>query len=244
MIFNKLNFFISRLAPKSGSGPYYGVHVTEKCTEVTNGHYAVRVACVPEAKRDELPVVSSAKPIKGRKFSAMISTESAGQLEKLPATKVPYGVPVATWVWLGRGSNEKETQFITTDLESTRATTVRNMDGKFPDMDKVIKDYGLNRKPRASIGLNAKYLRDMCNLLIQGGETEVWLRWFSANKPVMMKSKKEGQAITIILMGIKGEDRKKEKPAPEKEAAAAEEQGAPLGEDEESEGTDKSENSG
>jgi len=85
MIFNKTNFRIYSLAEKEARYHLNGIHVTPDYTEVTNGHYLIRVDAPYKGKRKEAlkdcPIVNKQAPVT-RECEFVIPTEAAREIEK------------------------------------------------------------------------------------------------------------------------------------------------------------------
>ena len=61
-VFNKNNFTINTLAPGQSNYAKSNLHITHDFTEVTNGHYIIRV--YSKDQNDDLPETGSLKPSK------------------------------------------------------------------------------------------------------------------------------------------------------------------------------------
>ena len=85
MIFNKTNFRIHSLAEKASGDYSTGIRVTPDFTEVTNGHYLVRVDAPFKGKRKEalrdLPICGDFKPVE-KECRFVISADSAKEIER------------------------------------------------------------------------------------------------------------------------------------------------------------------
>ena len=78
MIFNRKNFLVAAMAPGDKERGNSGVHVTHKFTEVTNGHYAVRVAVPPNGEgKLEIPKSRGHGPLRRKRINITISKSAA-----------------------------------------------------------------------------------------------------------------------------------------------------------------------
>lgn len=208
MIYNKKNFLIASLAPGDKERENLGVHVTHKWTEVTNGHYAVRVAVPPNGEgKLEIPKNRNHGPIRRKRINVSISKSAAeAVLKGIPGSGSDYASSYLDMTWVGRRSNEKETEFISAEHGITKSATVENLETKFPDVDNMIKLYGLKRKAKMVIGFSPEYLKKICDYFIRAKVPQVKMSIYSPDKPVKIEDPHDGgknkdrQAIQVILM--------------------------------------------
>lgn len=216
-IYNKNNFLIGTLASKERFGQASGVHVTEKLTEVTNGHYLVRISVPKDCDATvDLPQNRAHKPRKQKRVNVIVSPEtSAAVVKSIPGA---MGFPpngCGSFVWLGRNTDEKSTEFLTGDhTGSTKAVMAENVEGKFPDSQSVIKNYGLKRKGRMVLGFNAEYMKKLCDFLCKAKVRGVKMSLYGPDKPIKLENADKPTAgendIVIIFMPMKLMDKKEE----------------------------------
>lgn len=222
MIFNKKNFIIGALAPGEREyGKAGGVHVTHKFTEVTNGHFVVRVNVPPKSDKElEIPKDKYHKPVKRKRINVVISKESA--------QKILRGIPGSNgssydkesfedFTWVGRLSDEERTEFIVAEYGITGSYAVKNLEEKFPDIDNSIKAFKLNRKPKMRMGFNPEYMKRICDMFIKAKVKSVKMSVFDPERPMKLEATHDGstcmQEISVILMPthlIENNEKKKE----------------------------------
>lgn len=208
MIYNRKNFLIGSLAPGDKERQNVGVHVTHKFTEVTNGHYAVRVATPPNGEgKLEIPKNRSHGPIRRKRINVTISKVAAeAVLKGIPGSGSDYTSSYLDMTWIGRRTDEKQTEFISAEYGITKSATVENLEAKFPDVDKMIKEYKLRRKAKVVIGFSPEYLKKICDYFIKAKVPMVKMSIYSPDKPVKIEDphdgdeKKDRQAIMVVLM--------------------------------------------
>lgn len=110
-VFNKNNFSIHSLLSRGDYSRYPEVHVTNEFTEVTNGHFLVRVTTVEE--KDGLPQTEHLKPSLS-KVDTCITKAVAQDLEKVIPTNKDR-IPQCDNVWFGQNTDEDRVEFISTD---------------------------------------------------------------------------------------------------------------------------------
>jgi len=160
MIFNKTNFRIHSLAEKEARYYLNGIHVTPDYTEVTNGHYLIRVDAPYKGKRKEAlkdcPIVNEQSPIE-KECEFVIPADTAKEIEKnIPKER---SLTQLNNAWVVEDKEETAT-FVTTDLETTKPVTFRKVDEKFPRTDAIIDD--VSKKAPITIGFNAEYMMKIC----------------------------------------------------------------------------------
>lgn len=205
MIFNKINFRIHSLATK-GSGDYSnGIRITPYFTEVTNGHYLVRVNTPFKSQwkkiLKDLPL-SDHKPIE-KECEFIVHANAAKEIEKnIPNSKTH---PISNHAWIVADEKEKAT-FFTTDLQTEKPVTFRKSDVQYPDTDAIIEE----RKGKAPIviGLNPDYMMQICQQYKKADIRCVSLSLYDLHKAmkIMGTSVESQQTITTILMPMHTSD--------------------------------------
>ena len=137
MIYNKNNFQIAELTPKEGKYYQNGVHVTNEYTEVTNGHYAVRVSTPKDGKEmvSEFPLLNGKEPVELEEDGCIISSKFAKAVGDAIPKNLSLPVLQNTVAVESKGD---DIEFAVTDLDVTRFLRGRKIDSKFPDIDAVI----------------------------------------------------------------------------------------------------------
>jgi len=134
MIYNRNNLSIASLC--SGESRYYldGVHFTPEHTEVTNGHYLVRVTTPFSGKTlketlNDLPKVEHYEPKNNGKEEFTFPTDACVEVERA----IPKGgyQSVLNNAWITKNTTEEEAEFVTYDLNTTRPVKARKIEGRW-----------------------------------------------------------------------------------------------------------------
>lgn len=171
------------------------VHVTEKYSEVTNGHYLVRVsACSIEDK--DFPVVP------GMGDGAATEYLIPGEVLTKAAKDVSHKSSIPVLQTLHVGTTGEKTVLTSTDLDSPQVRTFQTPDAKFPPCDKVIPE---DSEERLKFALSATYLKKLAAFAEKHGNERSTPIQFSvdpkAGSPVRMVFRgQDGEEILIVLM--------------------------------------------
>jgi hypothetical protein len=165
LVVNKANLSIRTLVEKVPESRYSlrTVHFTPTCTEVTDGHMAVRVS-YPKEEIHNLPVIDGVLPTPldamGKKDSFSITTADAKLIEfAIPKHKT---LSILNQAQVDIGDNG-HARFGTTELDKTEDGTLiapvfsATKDFIFPDIDKVLP----KKAPKIELGVNAELLIDV-----------------------------------------------------------------------------------
>jgi len=195
--FNKNNFSIASLVGREKK--YEEIHITDGYTEVTNGHFLMRVYSAETEKGDlpESPVGS--KPNEDP-IDTTISCLSAKKIcDAIPKTHMP----ILNAAWQGSNSNEEFIEFLTTDLDSWTPVAARRSAKSFPDTDKVFS----KGTPQTKIAFNVDYMKRLCEQLTRMGIRTAKLNIYGKEEAMEMKAQTDdGQDVTILLMPVIRED--------------------------------------
>lgn len=201
-MYNKTNFRIASLAP--GDQRYYlnGIHITEDFTEVTNGHYLMRVDSVKKGEHDDLPEREGLKPDKSE-INCTIGAKVSKEIEKaIPIYRKVSSLPILQHSWIVQNGVENgQVKFMTTDLEQDKVITADKIDGKFPSSDKVLAD-AKKEKVVAEISFNAEYMMKLCEQFKKAEIKKVRLTIHGETKAMELKGENidEQQKIKALLM--------------------------------------------
>ena len=203
MIYNKTNFRIHSLAEKESRYYLNGLHVTPNYTEVTNGHYLIRVDAPFSGKRKEvlkdLPTPNNYKPVtKESKF--ILPADTARELEKnIPNER---SITILNNAWLVE-DKEDEATFITTDMQTTKPVTFRKVDQRFPNTDSILEK--IPKDAPITIGFNPDYMIKICQQYKKAGIQGVALSLYGTETAMKIQGKDvhNEQTITSLLMPMK-----------------------------------------
>lgn len=198
-LFNKNNFMIHSLVPKD-SAHYQRIRITDDFTEVTNGHYLLRVS-TKEEKKEVVPETDNLKPLKG-KINTSISADSAKEIEKAIPKK--HWQEILNNTWVGKNTNNETIEFISTNLDTWKPVIARKCTEKYPNTDALIA-VNLTDKPSAEICFSPKYMEEICQQFRKAEISMVKLSLYGPNKTMKIEGTKieGGQKITVLLMPMK-----------------------------------------
>ena len=204
-LFNKNNSMIYSLVPKDNEH-YQRIRITDDFTEVTNGHYLLRVS-TKEEKKEDVPETDNLKPLKG-KINAVISASSAREIEKAIPKK--HWQEILNNTWVGQNTNEETIEFISTDLDTWKPVIAKKCTEKYPNTDSLMAA-NLKDKPSAEICFSPEYMEQICQQSRKAGINMVKLSFYGANRAMKIEGTKieSGQKITVLLMPMRDREKKK-----------------------------------
>lgn len=193
MIYNKYNFSIRVLA--GGGNPFYGdsLHITKEYTEVTNGHYLVRVYIPVDNNVDELPDCGYdvAEDFNGR----VISTKLAKDVED----SIPKSchIPILKNAWITKNTTDKKIEFCTNDLEVVKPIISNVEESKYANTEAVIP----KETPEIDIGFDPDYMIKILQQFKKMGIDVVNLEIFGDDRAMKLNGETyEKQKIVAVLM--------------------------------------------
>jgi len=201
MIYNKNNFQIADLAPKEGGYYQDGVHVTNDYTEVTNGHYVVRVSTPKDGKKlvEEFPFGIGKKPVELEKNGCIISSKFAKAVSDAIPKKPTLPVLENT---VTVESAKDDIEFAVTDLDVTRFLRGRKVDSKFPDIDAAIP----KQNSEHVVSVNPDYLIKILQQFKKMKIETVRFDFYDENQPIKITGKDDKeQECFALLMQMKTE---------------------------------------
>ena len=202
MIYNRNNFSIASLC--SGESRYYlnGVHFTPEHTEVTNGHYLVRVSAPFSGKSlkealNDLPKVEHHEPKKengnGEECFIFPATACVEVERAIPKEKT---LPQLNNAWITENTNKEEVEFVTYDMNTTRPVKAQKIEGKWVNSEAIMpKD-----KPEMTLGFNPEYMFKICKLFQKMKLRQVRLDIYGEKKAMRMIGKTEDDQEVIVLL--------------------------------------------
>lgn len=172
------------------------VHVTEKHSEVTNGHYLVRIPACPMDPK-EFPAVPG---IGNGAGDILIQGQAlAGAAKAVPKKS---SIPILNALHIGK-SEDGSVVTASTDLESPCVRTSKPPETTFPDCDNVIP----NAKEGAmQFALSSTYLKRLAAFVEKHGRGKAPAIRFMVNDDstaVRMEFETEDGQALIVLMPIR-----------------------------------------
>ena len=202
MIYNKNNFSIASLCPGEW-GRYYldGVHVTPGHTEVTNGHYLVRVSVPFKGKAlketlKDLPKVENHEPKNNGEERFVFPAKDAQAV----ANSIPNerNLKVLNNTWITENTTKEEAEFVTYDMSTTKPIKARKIEGKWANSDAILDNLG---EPEMTLGFNAEYMLKICQVFKKMKLQAIRLDIYGEKKAMRMAGKtEEGQEVIVLLM--------------------------------------------
>jgi len=224
MIFERSNFFLHTLlgAVKYGLPHVTVVHVTQKYTEATDGHFLVRVSTPNGDTKVELPRKRGYTPFSKKRIDVCIPVATAKSLvTAIDATKNSR-LPTEGLMWVGRNTDKESVEFLTQTPDQFMAVNATVDDGRYPKTDGVINDKKLRRKAKARVAFSPKLMAKLCSYLDRVGATAVTLEVRADDQAMVLKAKSGTSDVLMLLMPMKvaDEERSKKKESTEESEAA------------------------
>jgi len=175
-----------------------GIHVTGEFTEVTNGHYAMRISN-NHMHHDDYPNGPNGEKISDKKeVDIVVPVEVAKKLQKnLPKMK---SLPMMENAVFGENTKEDNSnvEIITYDLEAWNPVNFKPIEDKFPDMDAVIP----KKQAEIEIGFNPDYMIKLCQQFKKNGVDTVKLSIHSPTEVMVLDgwNSRTDQEIKALLM--------------------------------------------
>jgi len=196
-VLNKFSLDLILLADNKSYHYLDGLHVTSEFTEVTNGHYAMRISNA-KIHSDDYPLGPNGEKIYTKPIDILISTDVVKKLQKGIPTKM--SIPILQNAV--PGSNTKDdgstVEFIMFDLVAWSPVIFRPADQKYPDIDKVIPE----GQPEMEIGFDPDYMIKICQQFKKNDVRTVKLSLYGAEKSMKMEGRNSDtdQDLLVILM--------------------------------------------
>lgn len=128
----------------------------------------------------------------------IVPREAAAEISKMKIGKND-SLPILSYVAVSKVQKES-VEFIATNLETGDTKTIRTIDGKFPDYEKLF-DAG---NPIAEFEVNGKYMASICETLAKFNKlNSVKIKFYGKEKAILLEAKNENQAGRAALMPIK-----------------------------------------
>ena len=205
MIYNKANFRIHSLAGKDRYGGE-SIHVTPDYTEVTNGHYLIRVDAphndiYRKKTLQDLPQPNGYKPVE-KECEFVLPANTAKEIERnIPQAR---SLPELKYAWIVENTEDTAT-FLTTDLQTHKPVVFRKLEGRYPSTERIMNTYEDNAP--ITIGFNPDYMMKICDQYKKAGITCVALSLYGLNQGMRLEGTdiENNQTITTILMPVKTE---------------------------------------
>lgn len=204
MLFNRNNLAVAKIASKSDVRPELaGVFFTKDKTVATDVYKLVEVT-VPDGgdvlTAENYPKVEGKTAM--RSFKPFILPAKMVSAIKLPKDKIG-GVPHQFTELLAVSHvDDKIVKLLKTDLETANETSIKKIEGTYPDYARVIPTV----VPVAEVTVNAEYLIDVLSVLAGIDERQfVTIKFYAEGQPVVMETKngKNGQRGLGLVMPLR-----------------------------------------
>jgi DNA polymerase III sliding clamp (beta) subunit (PCNA family) len=201
MNLNKNNLLVGAMANKDGS--HYNlnsIHLTKKFTEATDGHMLCRIDLPEQFEPEDVPIM--VKTDKADFFDDAILSLDGLKNVKFTKSQLPI-VDGQVYIDVESSNKNGKVKMATTDLDNVFETNARKIDGNYPDINLVLP----KTPAKFRIGVSAKLLREMADLIVKGKkgtDALTVLEFRSEVDPIMFLSKtNEGQKITGLIMPMR-----------------------------------------
>lgn len=175
-----------------------GIHVTSDFTEVTNGHYALRITNV-KIHADDYPAGPDGGAVYTEPIDIVIPENVAKRIQK----NLPIGmttIPILQSAVPGKNTKKDGTnvEFITYDLEIWSPLNFKPVDMRYPNLDRVLP----TEHPEMIIGFDPDYMIKLCQQFKKNGVTTVKFSLYGADKVMQLEGKNmdTSQELTALLM--------------------------------------------
>ena len=204
MLVNKHNLQIADLCDKRESRyTVDAIHVTDQYSEVTNGHYLVRVSTSKLCTDADFPAVNGFVPANGEATDTLLSREVAQEVCKA----IPSKSTIAVLKHAAIATHEKQVSIAVTDLETPKVFHLEALDGHYPNIDSVIPKEGF---AKLTFGVDARYLMMLAKSAIaHAGHGKVKtavikIEVKAANSALKLScANSEGQTWVAVLMPVR-----------------------------------------
>lgn len=188
LLLNKHNLAVAEFASTEASRyTFKAIHVDEKRTAATNGHYLCTVT-VPEVKPENFPKVKGFEPNGFSPTLLLLDTVKAAA-KALP--KKVADIPELNHVAVSVDA-EGAVQVAATDLDTGSVIQQKKLAGQFPDSTKVLNPTG---DPVLAIGFNAAYLAKVAKAAAAFTDSHnsfVELRFYGPDKAMIFEATNSG----------------------------------------------------
>jgi len=209
-LYNRHNFNIASLLPKGyGYNVQGNLHITDKYTEASNGHFLIRIS-TQDILREDLPTNNGLEP-NSSKIDVLIDKDSAKKIQQnIPKNTRTFHHLNSTWI--GKNTDNEKAEFIIIDITDWTPVIVRKQEGKFFNTDAIIDDLK-KEKSIIELGFNAEYMKGLCEQIIKlkpkACAKGVKLSIYGKDKAIKMEAETNDtetgaeQKILILLMPMK-----------------------------------------
>lgn len=198
-VLNKFSLDLVVLA--EGGGRHYvdGLHVTSEFTEVTNGHYAMRISNV-QIDPGEYPLGPNGEKLYTEPIDIIVPTEVVKRIQKNLPTKIHIPILKHAVPGANTKADKSSAEFIMYDLTVWSPISFKPDDARYPNIDAVMpKD-----QPELEIGFNPEYMIKICQQFKKNGVTGIRLSLYGPANAMKLEGKntETGQDIVVILMPV------------------------------------------
>lgn len=200
-LYNKLNFKVAEFASKEkGRYTVCGILVEPNATVATDGQRLVKVSCPNhEASLEDFPAIPGSQTVRATS-SQLLPRQAAIDIAKNIPTK--ERIPALNNAAMMK-VDDGYIGFVSTDLQTTKPTIVKSLDGQFPDYEPCFHA----GEPVAQISLNGKYMKELCGFLASidsGAHHCITLKFYGSKQSLQLEAKNDltGQTASALLMPL------------------------------------------
>lgn len=196
-VLNKFSLDLVILAEKENRYYLNGLHVTSEFTEVTNGHYVMRISNV-KVDPNDYPVGPNGETLYTKPIDIIVPTEVVKRLQKNIPTKVH--IPILQNAIPGGNTKEdmSSVEFVMFDLTVWSPIIFKPENAKYPNTDAVMPE----KQAELEIGFNPDYMIKICQQFKKNGVGCVKLSLYGAESAMQLEGKNmdTNQEIKAVLM--------------------------------------------
>ena len=195
MLYNRHNLAVAKFAAKDGiREEINAVLFAKEKTAATDGIRLLEVSVSTTGKAEEFPQIDGISAMRGCS-PFLVNAKQVAELKPKGAKHLPITEFVAL-----KHLDDKRVEFLTTDLESSRVSQARRIDGKFPDYEQIFpKD-----EPKVRFKIDGAKLAELLKVmseLPQSGQVEVLC--YGGLLPIELRSDNGNQKARGLIMPIR-----------------------------------------
>lgn len=197
MLYNNLCLETAKFASKDSNfseNAISGVLVTKDKMVATDSFRLMEISTLADAKVEDFPMVDGKSAMRG--MSPVVVDAKALRGIKIVKNK---NLPMLDNVAI-KYIDDKKVEFMTTDLETARVTTVKRIDNDFPLYQNIFPA----GEPQAKIIVNGDMLAEVLTTLAKVGKLHgVKIKIYGADKPIVLTAGNGHQTARAMMMPIK-----------------------------------------
>jgi len=211
MLYARSNFFLHSLlgSAKWGSPHATCVHVTQKFTEATDGHFLVRVTPPNGDTEVEFPKKKGFGPFRRKRIDVCIPVAAAkGLVTAVDQTRHTH-LPTEGLLCVGRNTDAESVEFLAWTGQQYISVSAKVEETKYPKTEGVVKA-AVRRRPKSVVAFSPRLMSKLCSYLEKVGASQVLLEIRKPEEAMVLRAKAGTNEVLMLLMPMKVFDEKKE----------------------------------